>query len=125
MLFVHLDDDFDLPSGLREAVGLQVYGLEFGLGFARYGRFPIPVEFRGLATRAEVLYHYTNALAFESIANWTAELLASLLEKRTQFGEGVYASQHEPSVTWAQKLDQIGLTVSSKGSVHAEEEGEE
>ncbi|CAE7245671.1 kidins220, partial [Symbiodinium microadriaticum] len=72
-----------------------------------------------------VLYHYTNALAFESIANWTAELLASLLEKRTQFGEGVYASQHEPSVTWAQKLDQIGLTVSSKGSVHAEEEGEE
>ncbi|CAE7222329.1 kidins220, partial [Symbiodinium sp. KB8] len=50
-----------------------------------------------------VLYHYTNALAFESIANWTAELLASLLEKRTQFGEGVYASQHEPSV-WQLRL---------------------
>ncbi|CAE7799066.1 kidins220, partial [Symbiodinium sp. CCMP2456] len=47
-----------------------------------------------------VLYHYTNALAFESIANSAksaAELLSSLMEKRAQFGEGVYASQHEPS----------------------------
>ncbi|CAE7727772.1 kidins220 [Symbiodinium sp. CCMP2592] len=53
-----------------------------------------------------VLYHYTNALAFENIANSAqsaAELFASLVEKRAQFGEGVYASQYEPSV-WQLRL---------------------
>eukprot|EP00439_Symbiodinium_sp_Y106_P021099 s6629_g2.t1 len=51
-----------------------------------------------------VLYHYTNAPTFENIPNsaQSAELMASLVEKRAQC-EGVYASQHEPSV-WQLRL---------------------
>ena len=49
-----------------------------------------------------ILYHYTDKLAFLNIGNLeqiAAKLFASL-EKRAHFGDGVYATQHEPADTW-------------------------
>ncbi|CAE7938677.1 KLC1 [Symbiodinium sp. KB8] len=48
-----------------------------------------------------VLYHYTNRKGFLNVANEdqaTAELFASLLDSRAHFGQGIYCTQHEPSV---------------------------
>eukprot|EP00438_Fugacium_kawagutii_P017243 Skav227381 [mRNA] locus=scaffold1390:114069:121524:- [translate_table: standard] len=48
-----------------------------------------------------VLFHYTDQLAFLNVANLEqveAELFASLVEKRALFGQGLYATKHEPSV---------------------------
>ncbi|CAE7614463.1 nphp3 [Symbiodinium sp. CCMP2456] len=48
-----------------------------------------------------ILYHYSNYLCFQNVANEeqsVAELFASFVESRAHFGQGVYATQHEPSV---------------------------
>ena len=47
-----------------------------------------------------VLYHYTDDLAFRNVGNLeqtAAQLFASLVEKRAHFGQGVYATRHEPA----------------------------
>ena len=47
-----------------------------------------------------VLYHYTDDLAFQNVGNLeqtAAQLFASLEEKRAHFGQGVYATLHEPA----------------------------
>ena len=47
-----------------------------------------------------VLYHYTDDLAFQNVGNLeqtAAQLFASLEEKRAHFGQGLYATQHEPA----------------------------
>ena len=47
-----------------------------------------------------VLYHYTDELAFLNIGNMeqtAAQLFASLVEERAHFGQGVYATRHEPA----------------------------
>lgn len=53
-----------------------------------------------------VAYHYSNELCFRNVGNLeqkAAELFASLVLKRAHFGQGVYATQHEPSV-WESRL---------------------
>ena len=49
-----------------------------------------------------ILYHYTNELAFRNVGNLeqTAAQVFASLEKRAHFGDGVYATQHEPADTW-------------------------
>eukprot|EP00929_Paragymnodinium_shiwhaense_P008749 TRINITY_DN11270_c0_g1_i8.p1 TRINITY_DN11270_c0_g1~~TRINITY_DN11270_c0_g1_i8.p1 ORF type:complete len:307 (+),score=34.54 TRINITY_DN11270_c0_g1_i8:270-1190(+) len=50
---------------------------------------------------AIVLYHFTDELGFKNVANLqqeTSNIFASLLESRAHFGQGVYATQHEPAV---------------------------
>ena len=49
-----------------------------------------------------VLYHYTDELAFSNVGNLeqTAVQLFASLEKRAHFGDGVYATRHEPADTW-------------------------
>ena len=46
------------------------------------------------------LYHYTDELAFCNVVNLeqtAAQLFASLVDKRAHFGQGLYATQHEPA----------------------------
>ena len=49
-----------------------------------------------------ILYHYTDDLAFRNVGNLeqTAAQVFASLEKRAHFGDGVYATQHEPADTW-------------------------
>ena len=49
-----------------------------------------------------VLYHYTHELPFHNVGNveQTAAQLFASLEKRAHFGDGVYATQHEPADAW-------------------------
>ena len=47
-----------------------------------------------------VLYHYTDDLAFQNVGNLdqtAAQLFASLAEERAHFGQGLYATRHEPA----------------------------
>ena len=66
-------------------------------------------DLRSFSKRPEdviVLYHYTDELGFHNIGNveqMTAELFASLEDRRAHFGKGIYASRHEPAV-WGTRL---------------------
>ena len=47
-----------------------------------------------------VLYHYTDDLAFQNVGNLeqtAAQLFASLADERAHFGQGLYATRHEPA----------------------------
>ena len=49
------------------------------------------------------LYHYTHDLAFRNVGDldqMAAQLFASLKDDRAHFGQGVYATKHEPADTW-------------------------
>ena len=73
-----------------------------------------------------VLYHYTNAVGFQNVANLeqtASELFASLEDCRAHFGMGVYTSQHEPSV-WKLRR-RILLNNYSNGSPFQDAEDEE
>jgi len=54
----------------------------------------------------DVLYHYTDELPFRNVGDleqMAAQLFASLKEDRAHFGQGVYATKHEPAV-WGSRL---------------------
>ena len=56
-----------------------------------------------------ILFHYTDELAFHNVGNLeqtAAQLFASLVDERAHFGQGVYATQHEPAdaqLEWGEK----------------------
>ena len=48
----------------------------------------------------DVLYHYTDELAFHNVGNLeqtAAQLFASLKDDRARSGKGLYATQREPA----------------------------
>ena len=78
--------EFDAPDG-----PVQVWHFAFDL------RELVPDD-----KELVVLYHYTDELAFRNVGNMeqsAAELYASLVDERAHFGQGVYATQHEPAAT--------------------------